>query len=280
MSPEFSKELVDAIDRMQAFPVSVQNILKLTRDAGSAPRELVEVIQRDPIVTIKVLRVVNSAYYSLPRQVTSIDHAVVLLGFNTIKNLALGIAAVGMLPSTPRAVLDSQRYLNHSLTAAAVARQLGARFPALDAHDFFIAGLLHDFGKVVLAQVMPEPFNQALEFSLWHEVPMHQALLEVTGIDHAELGAMLLEKWRFPSLLVEGIRWQNSSDAHDSPIALCVYAANQVCRHAGVDFAGDAKPQAFSSTMERALGGTLDHVIESLGDVAAILQEARQFSAH
>ena len=89
MSPEFSKELLDAIDRMQAFPASVQSILRLTGAASSAPRELVEVIQNDPIVTIKVLRVVNSAYYSLPRQITSIEHAVVLLPQETSRRRAL-----------------------------------------------------------------------------------------------------------------------------------------------------------------------------------------------
>jgi HD-like signal output (HDOD) protein len=278
MSPEFSKELLDAIDAMQAFPASVQGILRLTGDASCAPRDLVEVIQNDPIVTIKVLRVVNSAYYSLPRQITSIDRAVVFLGFNTIKNLALGIATLSLLPGKSQTVFDTQRYVRHSLSTAGIARALGVRFPAIEPHDFFIAGLLHDFGKVVLAQVMPEAFKQAQEFALWHEVPLHRALLEITHLDHSEVGAMLLEKWRFPTALVEAIRWQYSSDAHASPLAVCIFAANQVCRYAGVDFAGTAKPEAFSAAMEQTLGGTLDRIIESLGDVSEIMQEATQFS--
>jgi putative nucleotidyltransferase with HDIG domain len=278
MSPELSKALLDAIDGMQAFPASVQSILRLTGDASCAPRDLVEVIQNDPIVTIKVLRVVNSAYYSLPKQITSIERAVVFLGFNTIKNLAISIAALSLLPNQALAVFDAKRYVHHSLTTASIARALGARFPAIDAHDFFIAGLLHDFGKVVLAQVMPAQFAQAQEFSLWHEVPLHQALREVTGIDHAEVGAMLLEKWRFPATLVDAIRWQYTSAEHASVIAVCMFAANQICKYTGTDFAITSKPEALSPAMEQILGGTLDSIIESLGDVSAILQEATQFS--
>jgi putative nucleotidyltransferase with HDIG domain len=278
MSPELSKALLDAIDGMQAFPASVQSILRLTGDASCAPRDLVDVIQKDPIVTIKVLRVVNSAYYSLPKQITSIERAVVFLGFNTIKNLAISIAAVSLLPNKALAVFDAKRYVHHSLTTACIARALGARFPDVDAHDFFIAGLLHDFGKVVLAQVMPAQFGQALEFSLWHEVPLHRALLEVTGIDHAEVGAMLLEKWRFPPTLVDAIRWQYSGAEHASVIAVCVFSANQICKHTDTDFAGASKPEALSPAMEQILGGTLDSIIESLGDVPTLLEEATQFS--
>ena len=278
LSADFSRELLDAIDRIQAFPVSVQGILKLTRDSTSSPRDLVDVIQRDPIVTIKVLRVVNSAYYSLPRQITSVEHAVVFLGFNTIKNLALGIAALSLAPAQLHPALDSRAYLHHSLATAAITRQLGARFPAIDANDFFIAGLLHDFGKVVLAQVMPAQFRKALEYALWHEVSLHSALIEITGIDQSEVGAMLLEHWRFPAELVDGIRHQYARNDNAPTLSVCIQAANQICKHAGVDFAANDKPQVFSAPMEQVFGGTLETVMESLGDMAEVLQSAMHFS--
>jgi HD-like signal output (HDOD) protein len=278
MSPEFSKELLDAIDRMQAFPASVQSILRLTGAASSAPRELVEVIQNDPIVTIKVLRVVNSAYYSLPRPITSIDAAVVFLGFNTIKNMALSIAALSLLPHNPQAAFDTKSYVNHSLSTASIARALGLRFADIDAHDFFIAGLLHDFGKVVLAQVMPTPFNQALDYSLAHGISLHPALLQVTGLHHAEVGAMLLEKWRFPAVLVQALRGQYSDYEPGSEVTLCVQAANQISKLIGADFAIRAPAQGLSPAMEQALGGTLDEVLESLGDIGVVLEEGSKFA--
>jgi HD-like signal output (HDOD) protein len=278
LSPEFSKELLDAIEGMQAFPTSVQNILRLTGSASCAPRDLVEVIQNDPIITIKVLRVVNSAYYSLPKQITSIDRAVVFLGFNTVKNLALSIAALSLLPHNPQAAFDTKRYLHHSLTTACIARALGARLAAPELHDFFIAGLLHDFGKVVLAEVMPAAFNQAMHTSQEQRVSLHQALLTVTGFSHADVGAMLLENWRFPAPLVEVLRGQYRLDENASGVALCLHAANQICKQIGADFGSSAPAQALSPAMEQALGGTLSELMEALGDMHVVMEEASQFA--
>jgi len=114
MSPELAKKLTTAVERMPAFPKSVQKILELTRNMDVQPKTLVEVIEKDPVMTVKILRVLNSAYYSLPNKITSINHSVVYLGFNTIKNLALSIASVGILPKHNVAGFDIQQYLMHS----------------------------------------------------------------------------------------------------------------------------------------------------------------------
>jgi HD-like signal output (HDOD) protein len=272
------QQLLTAVDNMQAFPVSVQNILKLTRDASCAPKDLVKVIDKDPVITVKVLRVVNSVYYGLPKKISSVDHAVVFLGFNTVKNLALSLAAVAMLPTNPLAGFDGHRYLLHCLTTAGITRQLSLKFPGSDPHDFFIAGLLHDFGKVVIAQVMPAEFKKALEFSVWNETSLHRALLEVVGIDHCEIGAMLLEKWHFPQGLIEAIRYQHDIEAARSPLTTCVFTANQISMSIGADFGGMPLPLALPPSIERVMGGTLTGVMASLGDLAPILQEARRFS--
>ncbi len=169
MSPELSLKLAAAVDGMPAFPKSVQKILELTRDVNCSPKDLVQVIDKDPVVTVKVLRVVNSAYYSLPKQITSINHAVVYLGFNTIKNLALSIAAIGMLPASNAAGFDGAQYLLHSLSTAAIAKQLALRLDDADPMDCFIAGLLHDFGKpliyldiVICSQIFPQNYMSVI----------------------------------------------------------------------------------------------------------------------
>jgi putative nucleotidyltransferase with HDIG domain len=275
--PELSSELVNAVDSMPAFPESAQRILRLTRDASCAPKDLVEVIDRDPVVTVKVLRVVNSAYYSLPRKISSISHAVVFLGFNTVKNLSLSIAAVGMLPTNPLAGFDGKGYLLHSLTAAGIARQLAMKIPGADPHDFFIAGLLHDFGKVVIAQGMPIEFKKALEFSVWHEVSLHCALRDVVGIDHSAVGALLLEKWQFPVDLVEAVRYQHQVELKDSDLIAGVYTANQICRHLGVDFGGPSKREDLPANVAHRMGGNLDQIIAQMGDLKPLLEEARRF---
>ena len=278
MSPELYKKLAAAVDSMPAFPKSVQRILELTRDVNCTPKDLVQVIDKDPVVTVKVLRAVNSAYYSLPKQITSINHAVVYLGFNTIKNLALSIAAIGMLPASNAAGFDGQQYLIHSLSTAGIAKQLALRVDGAEPMDCFIAGLLHDFGKVVFAQYMSQEFRQALQISQLNQSSLHVALNELIGADHSVVGAMLVEKWRFPADLIETIRHQHTPELMDTPMIACVFAANQISKKLAFGFGGNACIHELPPSIVQRLGGTLDDVILSLGDLSSVLEDATLFS--
>ena len=124
LSSELSRKLAAAVEKMPAFPKSVQRILELTRDINCKPKELVGVIEKDPVMTIKLLRILNSAYYSFPNPITSVHQSVVYLGLNTIKHMALSFATVGVLPPDNDAGFDINSYLMHSLTTATIARML------------------------------------------------------------------------------------------------------------------------------------------------------------
>ena len=278
MSPELTQKLAAAVDAMPAFPKSVQRILELTRDVNSTPKDLVDVIDKDPVVTVKILKVVNSAYYSLPKQITSIGHAVVYLGFNTIKNLALSIAAIGMLPKDSASGFDVQKYLLHSLATAGIAKLLASRVKNADAMDCFIAGLLHDFGKVVFAQLMPNEFRNALEKSKTEGVSLHAAMQQTIGADHVVVGAMLVEKWRFAPHLIETIRYQHTADFRDSDMIACVFAANQISKKLEFGFGGNLCIEEFPDSVQKRLGGDLDQVIASLGDLNPLFEEAKIFA--
>lgn len=278
MSPELSQKLAAAVDGMPAFPKSVQAILDLTRDVNCTPKDLVQVIDKDPVVTVKILKVVNSAYYSLPRQITSINHAVVFLGFNTIKNLALGIAAIGMLPKSNSAGFDVQQYLLHSLATASIAKELGGKVDGADPMDCFIAGLLHDFGKVVFAQFMPAEFKKALDASQKDGSSLHKALRQTIGVDHTVVGGMLVEKWRFAPHLVETIQNMHGPQVRDTAMIACVFAANQIAKKLDFGFGGNRLVEPLPPALARRLGGDLDHVIAELGDLQALFEEAQVFS--
>jgi putative nucleotidyltransferase with HDIG domain len=279
MTPELSQKLAAAVDRMPAFPRSVQQILELTKDVNCAPKDLVRVIDHDPVVTVKILRVVNSAYYSLPKQITSINHAVVYMGFNSLKNLALSIAAIGMLPKEGVAGFDAQQYLLHSLTTANIAKLLAGRVGNVDPNDCFIAGLLHDFGKVVFAQYMPREFREALMMSEWAQTSLHLALRQIIGTDHAVVGAMLVEKWRFAAPLVETIRHQFVDNLLDTEMIACVFTANQISKKLKFGSGGNPCVDELPPAIAQRLGGSLDEVIASLGDLDRMYEEAKMFAS-
>ena len=275
---ELNRKISDAVEKIPAFPKSVQKLLQLTRDINSQPKDLVSVIETDPVMTVKILKVLNSAYYSWPNKITSINRSVVYLGVNTIKNLALSIAAIGVLPKENKAGFDIQRYLLHSLTVAGIAKRLCAKVGAgTDPMDCHIAGLLHDFGKVVFAQFMPEEWATAMALSRESAMPLYLAEQQAIGVDHAAVGAMLAEKWQFPDSLAESIRLHHDGEHCNSPMSACVFAANQIGNRLAAA-PGDSDVEELPPAVAAHCGGNLDELADSLGDLSKAVEEARVFS--
>jgi putative nucleotidyltransferase with HDIG domain len=202
------RRLLRMVDRMPPFPQSVTRLLEMTSSVNCAPKDLVKVIEHDPVLTGQVLKVVNSAYFGLSRQIASVRHAVVFVGINTVKHLALTAAAIGSLPRTTAAGIDMQAYLRHALTTATISRMLAQRYGSGTTDDVqlvFLAGLLHDIGTVACAQFMPDQYSEALAESLSDPVLLVRAERRIFGLDHSEISSMLLKKWTMPELVVEAV---------------------------------------------------------------------------
>ncbi len=276
LSPEINARLELAVDRMPAFPKSVQKILELSRNINCAPKELIMVIEKDPVMTIKILKVLNSVYYSLPSKITSVSRAVVYIGINTVKNLALSFAAVGMLPSRNVAGFDIDRYLQHSLVTAGIARQLAQKHGngQVDPMDCYVAGLLHDFGKVVFAQFMAAEFQEVLQKS--SDRPLHEIESESIGVNHAVVGAMLIQRWNFPETLVECVRDHHENPVMDNPMSECLFLADTIAKRAA-EVEG-LPPVVYDSNWRgKHIVLSVDRAIASLGDLTAFSAEAQMF---
>lgn len=279
-SPELERTLANAIERMPAFPKSVQKIIELSRNINCPPKEMVSVIEKDPVMTVKILKVINSAFYSLPNKITSVGQATVYLGINTVKNLALGFAAVGMLPRTAVEDFDMQHYLLHSLLVASLARQLaiqGAKDEA-DPGDCYIAGLLHDFGKIVFVQFMGNEFRAALTRVATSGMALHEAERETIGVDHALVGAMLARRWQFAEPLVQCIQDHHRPDATPSALLDCLRTANQIVRLRRLGDSGNPWRDGETAAAPARFGTELETTITSLGDLQRCIDDAQMFA--
>jgi putative nucleotidyltransferase with HDIG domain len=192
--------------------------------------------------------------------------------------LALSIAAIGMMPKDNASGFDVQQYLLHSLATAGLAKQLASRLDDADPMDCFIAGLLHDFGKVVFAQFMPNEFRTALTTSQVTGDPLYATLQKQIGVDYFVVGAMLVEKWRFAPHLIETIRHQHPANFKDTDMIACVFGANQICKKMKFGFGGNLFLDEFPPSVQRRLGGNLDETITSMGDLAPLFEEAKLFA--
>jgi putative nucleotidyltransferase with HDIG domain len=277
-----SKEkLIRLVDGMPAFPPSVYHILKLTADINCAPKELVRVIDLDPILTIKLLQLVNSPYFGLSRQIGSIRQAVVFVGINTIKNLALTIAPMEMLSRDTQNSPSLEGLLSHAIAVGVIARHLARRegISEVESTDFFVAGLLHDFGKIALHRFFPRKHAKALALADKKQLSLREAEQQILDLDHAQIGALLADKWRLPPGCAASMGQHHDWRAErSSPVLDCVYAANIIAKTIGVGDSGNpVRESTLPPEVEHRLGGTLPELIGTLGDLSGEMHKVQLF---
>lgn len=273
--------LPEMVERMPTFSQSVLRILELTADIDAPVKELVQVIERDPILTLKVLKLVNSAYFGLSGHVASIQQGVVYIGVNTVRHLAISIAAIGALPRTNQAGFDMDEFWSHSLESAAVTKQL-ARHQGVsvnEATEYFVAGLLHDVGQVVLAQFLPVAYREVLQRSRAGEGLLPELERQALGVTHADVGALLAEHWHLPAEFVRAIRDHHDAEAlnRGGSLERSVFVANQVAKLQVDESRRMALVEPVPTAVAAWLGMPVEEVFDRLPGLRGEIENARSF---
>jgi len=224
---------VKSFPSMSNMPVK---ILKLIDDPQSSAAKIEELLRYDPGITANILKLTNSAYFGLSSRVGSVRQAIVLLGWRHLGKLVVASCVNAILDKpVPGYDLPAGELWRHSI-AVSVAAELLAKELGISANDeIFTAALLHDLGKLVLANYVREDL-QAIETAAGEGIPFHAAERRVLGTDHAEIGARLLKSWSFPLSLVKAVRWHHDPDAAKEPRAITdlVHVANMLCLMIGI----------------------------------------------
>jgi putative nucleotidyltransferase with HDIG domain len=195
--------LLEEVVTLPSLPVTVAHITEMINDPNCSLAEVGRAISADPAIALKTLRLVNSAYYGMSQKVTSVEHAVVLLGLKVIKNLVFTATVF----ETLQGGIDT--FLRHSISTGVAMRILSGSgkhaLPLETPDEAFVYGLLHDIGKIVFEEFLPKEFERVADLSVTQGVPWFEAERQVIGVDHAEMGSRLAEKWRLPGDLVNAI---------------------------------------------------------------------------
>ncbi|WP_034643402.1 HDOD domain-containing protein [Desulfovibrio inopinatus] len=272
-------KLLTLVDKIPAFSQSVNRILQLTSDMNCSPKELLSVVEHDPILTMKILRLVNSPVFGLAQQITSISHALVYIGLNTLKNITLSLAVIGALPRKNKAGFDINAFWLHCLAVGVSARQLGEHIgiSRAQAGDLFVAGLLHDIGKVIFALYEPELYKSALAQAASGITPLHEAEQQFLNDTHANMGALLAEKWVLPVPLRDSIAHHHSLGERPSSVVACVFAANQAAKKLHYGFAGNVVIDEFPDAVQDRLGLDQEGALQVLQGVDELVEKAKLF---
>ncbi len=233
-------------DTIPSMSPTASKVMQLANNINTPPPELTKVIKLDPVLSAKVLKLVNSSYFALPNEIVSLEKAVIMLGLNTIKNLALSAATLAQMEekSLPDD-FDANGFWKHSL-AVGVTAKLIAQKRNIDKkiiEDFFIAGLLHDLGILVEAKIFPEEFQRILlsveSISIFDA---EEVILE--GLTHCSIGKALAEKWALSEELSNVLLGHHApfDQIEPSALTLSVYLANIICKNNGVGLVLDKPP--------------------------------------
>lgn len=226
-----TQEAVDAIlkkvKEVPPLPVAVQKLLEVVGDKNSSAGDLTRVLETDPALTGKVLKLVNSSFYGFSGKVGTLTRAVVILGYSALRNLALGLSAFETLQKMGRGV-DAEVFWDHAITCAAGAQALADQVGYSEKEEAFIAGLLHDVGFYIISIALPDKYTSYVNSSIVRSLDTET---EAFGLHHAEVGIRVLEQWRLPDPLCRVARFHHSEkqmlDA-DEPLLPIISLSNML----------------------------------------------------
>lgn len=203
-------DLVKRHVKLVSLPDIYFRIAEVLENPYSSSAKVGEVVGKDPSLSAKLLKLVNSPFYGYPSKIDSIDRAVCIIGANDLTTLALGISVLNSFDDVPEELMNMRGFWRHSITCGVAARFLASKRPGLTEERFFIAGLLHDIGRLVIIRGLPAAFTKALFLSRDQEAPLYQTERDVLGFDHAVVGGFLFKEWRLPSSLERAIRFHHN----------------------------------------------------------------------
>ena len=231
------EKIVAQVGDLPAMPAIVSEVLDMTQDPTVPMATVGEIIQRDPALTAKILRISNSPYYGMRQYVSTLKLALVILGAREVRNIVVGIAVFDTLRNEQTDVLLANDFWNHSLTTAALSKKLGATLELPMQGEDFIAGLLHDIGKIVLCRQLGDRYVEVFRSAEEHSGTLTTLENEAFGFDHADAGAALAVRWNLPQVLCNAIGYHHAAEdrpltqAADPRLAAIVRIVNGAARH-------------------------------------------------
>lgn len=237
------QKILTRLKDIPTLPHVVSKIVEIVDSPNTSASDLNKAISMDQALSVKVLKLVNSAFYGFPKKIETLTQAIVILGFNTVRSLALSISMVDFFTGKGGRKLNYTEFWKHSIATSILAKQIAKKsFPSI-AEEAFVSGLLHDIGILILDQYVTSEYREVLECMETEGMQLVQAERKILGITHAEVGRLLAEKWNLPDPLLYSISYHHEpSPALDYfPIVSTIHAANIGVKLLQVGGVGDEK---------------------------------------
>ena len=274
MDKDFINRL-ERIDKLPTLPVVIRKLDEAVEDPDYDIKEVTGIIQDDPAIMARILKVANSVFYTTETRISDLRTAVMTLGLRSVHNIALSTAVFSTFPPNTGTKMDRAAFWKHSIYTA-VATEVLSNYAVSQENsgyrrdELHLAGLMHDIGKIVLEQFFHREFAQALELSREEGIPLHLAENRIFGADHTQVGAWLGSKWNLSREILETVQWHHHPEGAESTfrhlVGIC-HVANHLSNSQGLGNGGD-----YASSLKET--GFSDIGV-SPGDVQDIVEKTR-----
>jgi HD-like signal output (HDOD) protein len=205
------EDLLHGYIQVSSLPVIYTRVNEAVNNPRSSTSDISKVISDDPGLTSRLLRLVNSAFYGYPNKIDTISRALLIVGTQQLRELALATSVITMFDGISARLVNMESFWRHSI-ACGIAAKILATYRKTESHSerFFVAGIVHDIGRLILFKKRPHEAEEALTISRSDEQPLYQAEQKVLGFDHAEIGRSLLLMWNIPPVLQEIVAFHHN----------------------------------------------------------------------
>lgn len=266
------------IDEIPTLPVILQRVNRMLSDFDVSIHKMGKVIESDPAMASRVLKLVNSSFYGLRSKIGNVRHALILLGFNSVRNAIISVSVFDVFKGSGWKE-GAEEFWRHSAAVATTSKYLAEATKLIAAEDAFVGGLLHDIGKVAIARYFPGAMERIRKSVRDSGKDLCEAEKEQLCFTHADMGGHLAQKWQFPLNLIQAIRCHHSpnKDAADANLLLIVHCANRIVKSGGQRWTGLNSPLPFSPEALTVLIPVLAACPEWFGRLSAEMETAGRF---
>jgi putative nucleotidyltransferase with HDIG domain len=265
---EIAKKIERAIDLLPPIPVVMIELLRALNDENAEVKEMAKIISKDPLMSMNVLKIANSALYSLPNKIATVDHAVNMLGVKEIMGICIACGAYSSLkPSGRTETFDLNEFWRHSVSTGVVARRLCQELETLDQRVIYFIGLLHDVGKVVLDRCDHENYRNAIQATQKDEITIREAEQRFIGESHDTVGGWLMDRWRLPLVFVDVAKYHHEVAESPSENRVAVALVSLADRVAWIHYLGFGAEVDSNSLLSMDASGVLQETIPGFQNI-------------
>lgn len=274
--------IVDGITDLPTLPTIIMKVIEIINNPKSSATDIKKLIESDVVQAVRVLRLANSSYYGFPQKVSTITTAIVLLGFNEIKNLLLSSSVYEVFMKSKNLknnyYFDNFKFLDHSIAVAIACRIIAKEIKYDEPEELFVGGLLHDIGKNIMQQFLKKDFKELMKNVLATNSLMYKKEKRIIGYTHSEVGKILAKKWKMTDKIVDIIAYHHHPKLSQrfTKEAAIVQLADIFVRAMDIGSGGDNQVPSITEEIFESIGLSYDKIEKVMFEIEKTFEETKE----